>query len=172
MPLRSEPPGELSTTTGSTAGTRVYRPSKLLLAPMWLVIAALLFLGLSMVTIGAGQPLPVSSVTIGAVMLLIALWLGAALATSRLTVTPAGLVSWNFLRRRSVGWAEIQSFSVIPGSSLFSWPSLAIQQDDGSMVTTCVASFAGKKPARVAEELTSLQRELAPAPPADRDRPA
>jgi hypothetical protein len=40
------------------------------------------------------------------------------------------------------------------------------------MVATCVASFAGKKPARVAEELTSLQRELAPAPPADRDRPA
>jgi hypothetical protein len=166
MPLRSEPPGELS------AGKRVYRPSILLLAPMWAVVAAFLLVGLSMVTIGPSQPLPVSSVITGAVVLLIALWLGAAVSASRLTVTPAGLVSWNFLRRRSVGWADIQCFSVIPGSSLFSWPSLAIHPADGPVVATCVASFAGKKPARVAAELTSLQRELAPAPPADGDQPA
>lgn len=169
MPLRSEPLGD-PMTAGRVAGKRVYRPSILLLAPMWVVVAGFLVIGLSMVTIGPGEPLPVSSVSVGAVALLIALWLGAALATSRLTATPARLVSWNFLRRRSVGWAEVQSFSVIPGSSLFSWPSLAIHPEDGSVVATCVASFAGKKPARVAAELTALQRELAPAPPADGDR--
>jgi hypothetical protein len=135
------------------------------------VIAAFLLVGLAMVTIGPSQPEAVYSVIIGAIALLVALWLGAAVATSRLTVTPAGLVSWNFLRRRSVGWAEIRSFSVVPGSSLISWPSLAIFPDDGSVVATCVSSFAGKYPARVAAELTSLQRELTPAPPADRDRP-
>jgi hypothetical protein len=34
-----------------------------------------------------------------------------------------------------------------------------------------LAPIAGKKPARAAAELTSLQRELAPAPPAGGNRP-
>jgi hypothetical protein len=151
---------------GRTAEKRVYRPSRVLIT-IPLVAAVVVFLiGLGLVVGDPDQVGRAPSVAIGAFVMLIATWLGAVWTTSRLIVTPAGLVSWRYLRRRSVGWPEIRSFGVTPGSSLTGWPALYIGLSDGSMLATCVSSFAGRYPARVAEELATLHRELGPTGPA------
>jgi len=145
---------------GRSAGKRVYRPSRVLITVPLLAAAVFFLIGLGLVVADPGQAGRAPSVAIGTFVMLIAIWLGAVWTTSRLIVTPAGLVYWRYLRRRSVGWPEIRSFGVTPGSSLTGWPALYIGLSDGSMQVTCVSSFAGKYPARVASELATLHREL------------
>jgi len=145
---------------GRTAEKWIYRPSRVLITVPLVAAAVFFLIGLGLVVADPGQAGRAPSVAIGAFVMLIAVWLGAVWTTSRLIVTPAGLVYWSYLRRRSVGWPEIRSFGVTPGSSLTGWPALFIELSDGSTRVTCVSSFAGRYPARVANELAVLHREL------------
>jgi hypothetical protein len=141
---------------------KVYRPPFLGRA-LGLVCSAVFFLvGLSMVTIGPSQH-DWAAVVLGALGLLLSLWLVATLATNRLIVTPAGLVHWKNLRRRVVSWAEVQSFGVGMSRGTTRWPTLVIHRNDGSLLVTNLASFTRTYPARIADELTVWQRQLAPA---------
>ena len=145
---------------GRAAEKRVYRPSRVLITVPLLAGAVFFLIGLGLVVADPGQAGRAASVAIGAIVMLVAVWLGAVWTTSRLIVTPAGLVYWSYLRRRSFGWPEIRSFGVTPGSSLTGWPALYIGLGDGSTLVTSVSSFAGRYPARVAGELDTLQHEL------------
>jgi Bacterial PH domain len=140
-----------------------YRPPFVSVALAWIFTGLWLVLGLSMVTIGPSER-DWGGTVIGALMLLVALGLVGHLATSRLTVTPAGVVSRNYLRRKFVSWAEIQSFDVGPSSGRMRYPTVVIRRKDGSPVVTCVASFTRTYPARIADELRDWQRQLEPAP--------
>jgi hypothetical protein len=142
---------------------KVYRASFISIALAWVCLAGFLLVGLSMVTIGPHEHGGVLGVVIGALLLVFSLWAGAVLATNRLIVTPPGLIYWNYLRRKSIGWPEIRSFGVGPGRSRMRWPALVIHLDDGSVTATNLASFTRKYPARIADELDALQRQLAPA---------
>ena len=84
---------------------------------------------------------------------------------ARLTVTPAGLVYQNFLRRKVLSWAEIQSFDVGPSRGMIRWPSLVISRKDGTLLVTSLASYTRTYPTRVAHELTAWQQKLAPFAP-------
>lgn len=55
--------------------------------------------------------------TVGVVLLLIAAFFIRAMATSVLIATPAELIYWDWTRRRSLEWTEVQSFHVGPGRS-------------------------------------------------------
>jgi hypothetical protein len=118
-----------------------------------------------MVTIGPSQRDGTSAVAIGAVIMLFSLWLAAVLLTNRLIVTPASVVLCNYLRRRTVGWAEVLSFGVDESRTVMRYPALVIRRIDGSLLVTNIVSFTMTYPARIADELTSLQRQLAPARP-------
>ena len=118
---------------------------------------------MSMVTIGPSHRGGASAAVVGALVLLLSLGIGAALATNRLIVTPAGLVYSFRLRRRAVSWAEIQSFGVGASRGMLRWPTLVIGRNDRSVLVTNLASFSRTYPARVADELTAWQRQLAPA---------
>ena len=97
----------------SAAVLRVYRPSfPSFYGPGGAAAAGFFLVGLSMVTIGPTQRDGLSAVIIGAVALLFSVWMMLYLATTRLIVTSAGVVHWNNLRKRFIGWAEIQSFGV------------------------------------------------------------
>jgi hypothetical protein len=146
---------------GDSTELKVYRPQFRCIAPAWAGLMIFFFVALSMVTVGSTEPGGVLSVVVGAPVLLLSLWGGAVLATNRLIVTPAGLVYWNNLRRKWIGWPEIRSFGVGPSRSRTQWPTLVIQLEDGSVTVTGLASFTRKYPARVADELGALQRELA-----------
>jgi len=140
----------------------VYRPPFLGIA-LGLACAAIFFIvGLSMVTIGPSQH-DWAAVAFGALVLLVSLWLGATLATNRLIVTPVGLVNCKNLRRRVVSWAEVRSFGVGLTRGSMRWPTLVIHRNDGSQLVTNLASFTRTYPARIADELTAWQRQLAPA---------
>jgi hypothetical protein len=142
---------------------RDYRPPLASVAPGWVFTGLWLFLGLSTVTLGPGKH-DWGGTVLGALVLLSAFWLAAHLATSRLTVTPDGVVSRNYLRRKVVGWAEIESFGVGPSRGRMRYPTVVIHRKDGSLLVTCLASFTRTYPARIADELTAWQRRLAPAP--------
>jgi hypothetical protein len=148
----------------SVAEPRVYRPSFLGIAPAWVGSVAFFVVGLSMVTIGAQRYGGVSSVVVGALALSFSVVLAAVLATNRLIVTSAGLVYWNNLRRRTIGWPEVRSFGVGRGRSATRWPALVFRLNDGSATVTNVTSFTTKYPARVADEIGALQRQHAPLP--------
>ncbi len=148
---------------GDSTELKVYRASLICIAPGWACFAGFLIVGLSMVTVGPDDHGGALSVVVGASVLLMSLWAGAVLATNRLIVTPAGLVYWNYLRRKSIGWPEIRSFGVGPGRSRMRWPALVIRLDDGSATVTNLASFTRTHPARIGDELGALQRELAAA---------
>lgn len=150
---------------GSTAEKRVYRPSRVMTTPLLVIAVAFFLIGSAVAATDPGDAARAPSVAIGVFVMLIAAWLGAVWMTSRLIVTPAGLIHWSYLRRRSVGWPEIRSFGVTPSSPLTSWPSLYLGLCDGSTLVTCVSSFAGRYPARVAAELAALHREVAPVLP-------
>ncbi len=102
---------------------------------------------------------------VGALLLLFPLWVGAVVATNRLVVTPAGLVYSYYLHRRAVSWAEVQSFGVGASRTMMRWPTVVICRNDGSALVTNLASFTRTYPARIADELTAWQRQLAPAAP-------
>jgi hypothetical protein len=144
---------------------KVYRPPFLSLALAWVGAGLFFVVGLSMVTIGPSHRDGASSVVLGALALLLALSIGTVLATNRLTVTSAGLVYRNNLRRRVVSWAEVQSFGVGKSRNRMQWPTLVIRRNGGSLLVTNLASFTRTYPARVAAELTAWQRQLAPAGP-------
>jgi hypothetical protein len=153
---------------GSAAELRVYRVYRARfssIALAWMGCAGFFVVGLSMVTIGPSQHGGVGSVVVGTLVLLLSAWLGSVLATNRLIVTAGGLVYWNYLRRRHIGWPEIRSFGVGPGRSKMQWPCLVIRLDNGSVTVTSLGSFTTTYPARVAGELTALQRELATGSP-------
>jgi len=118
--------------------------------------------GLSTVTVGPSQHDAVGSVVVGTSVVLLSAWLGAVLATNGLTVTEAGLVYRYNLRRRLIRWPEIRSFGVGPSRSRMRWPCLVIQLDNGSVTVNGLSSFTATYPARVASELSAMQRELAP----------
>jgi hypothetical protein len=150
----------------SSAGElRIYRAPFVPLALGWVCCAGFFFVGLSMVTVGPSQHDAVGSVVVGTAVLLLSAWLGAVLATNRLTVTEAGLVYRYNLRRRLIGWPEIRSFGVGPSRSRMRWPCLVIQLDNGSVTVNALSSFTATYPARVASELSAMQRGLAPGLP-------
>ncbi len=145
-----------------TAVPRVYRPSfPSFYGPGVAVAAGFLVVGLSMVTIGPSQRDGVSSVVIGAFVLLLSVWLTLLLATTRLIVTAAGLVHWNYLRKKSIWWDEIRSFGAGPGRSRLRWPAVIIYLSNGSVVATNVVAYTKSYPARIADELTALKCEFA-----------
>jgi hypothetical protein len=144
------------------AELRVYRAQLISVAGGYVGALVFFLIGLSMVAsprLSGG----VSGVVVGAFVLLLSLWLAAVLATNRLIVTPAGLVHWNYLRHRSVGWAEVKSFDVGPSRTPMRWPGLVIRRNDGSVLATNVVAFTRRYPARIADELAAWQRQLAPA---------
>jgi hypothetical protein len=156
---------------GSAAELRVYRAPFPSIGLAWVGCAAFFVLGLSMVTIGPSQHGGVGSVVVGTLALLFSAWFGSVLSTNRLIVTAAGLVYWNNLRRRHIGWPEIRSFGVGPSRSAMRWPCLVIHLDNGSVTVTSLSSFTTTYPACVADELSALRRELAVGSPVGADRP-
>jgi hypothetical protein len=137
---------------------KVYRGSSISIALAWLCLVFFFLLSLSIVTIGPQQRGGLPSVVIGALLLLFCFWQGAVLATNRLIITSAGLVYWNYLRRKSIGWPEIRSFGVGTRRSQMRWPALIIRLDDGSVMVTNLSSFTRTYPAGIADELSALQR--------------
>ena len=96
-------------------------------------------------------------------LLLLAAFGIRAMATSVLIATPAGLVYWwNWTRRRSLDWTEIQSFGVGRGRSRGGWPTVIITLNTGTRIRTEVAANRRSYPARISAELTTLQRQYAP----------
>lgn len=156
---------------GSAAELRVYRSPITSIGLAWVGCAVFFVVGLSMVTIGPSQHGGVGSVVVGALALLFSAWFGLVLATNRLIVTAAGLVYWSNLRRRHIGWPDIRSFGVGPSRSAMRWPCLVIHLGKGSVTVTSLSSFTTTYPARVAVELSALQRELAAGSPPEADRP-
>jgi hypothetical protein len=154
--------------TAANAVPKEYRAPFSCLAPAWLGSVGFFIIGLATVASGPSQRYPALSVAVGGLLLLLSLWLAAVLATNRLIVTSAGLVHCNYLRRRFISWAEIQSFGVGPSRSMSRWPALVIRRNDGSVLVTNVVSFTRKYPARAAEELAAWQRQNATAASGER----
>jgi hypothetical protein len=146
----------------SASEPRVYRAPFVSVALGWAGCVGFFVVGLSMVTIGPSQHDAVGSVVVGTLVLVLSAWLGAVLATNRLTVTEARLFYWYNLRRRLIGWPEIRSFGVGPSRSRMRRPYLVIQLDNGSVTVNSLSPFTATYPARVASELSAMQRELAP----------
>jgi hypothetical protein len=88
-----------------------------------------------------------------------------AIATLVLIATPAGLVYWDWMRRRSAEWAQIRSFRVGAGRSLGGWTAVIITLNTGTRIRPEVAAYRRSYPARIAAELTALQLQYAPPPP-------
>lgn len=153
----------------SVSRPRAYRVPAAMSAIGWMASALGLFLGLSMVTVGSGQPGAVGNVVIGTLVLVFSAWFGSTVATNRLIVTEDGLVHWHNLRRRRIGWAEIRSFGVGPGRTAMRWPCLVVRLDNGWVPVTSLSSFTRRYPARVAGELSVLQRAFATDSPSATD---
>jgi hypothetical protein len=126
-------------------------------------ITALFIVGLTMITIGPSQRGGAAYVVIGVMLLLVSLWFGAITTTNRLIVNAAGLVYWHNLRKSLIGWPEIQSFGVGPSRSAGRYPCPIVYLKEGKITVTSLASFTGKRPARIVGELTAFQRDLRPA---------
>jgi hypothetical protein len=114
----------------------------------------------------------VGGVVIGVLAALFSLWMGAVLATNSLIVTSAGLIHRHNLRRRLIGWPEIESFTVGPGRGRMRWPALIVRLSDGSQVITNVASYTTGYPGRIARELTAVQASSAAAAVTSQDTTA
>jgi hypothetical protein len=145
------------------AQTKIYRPQSVSIILGGAAAATFFVVGLSGVTVGASQHDGAGSVVVGAVAVLFSLCLGVTLATNRLVVTAAGLVYWNNLRRRFIGWPEIRSFGVGPGRSVARYPCPIIYLNVGKVTVTSLASFTAKRPTGIVGQLTAFQRDLAPA---------
>lgn len=76
----------------------------------------------------------VFGVAIGVYVVLVSLWMGALLVTNGLTVTSDGLANRLNLRRRLIGWPEVESFTVGPGGWR-RYPTLIICLTNGSRVS-------------------------------------
>lgn len=150
-------------------GRRVYRAPGIALVPGWIVAAVVFLVGVVTATSSPGNPGKggtigvVLGVAVGVFATLLSVWMGAFLATNMLIVTSAGLIHRRNLRRRLIGWPEIESFTVGPGRGRMGWPTLIVRLNDGSRVFTSVASYTTGYPGRVARELTALQASAATA---------
>jgi hypothetical protein len=137
----------------------------------WVPTLLFFLLGVGIAASSSGDPGKggtigvVFGVATGVFAALVGLWSGALLVTSGLTVTADGLVNRYNLRRRLIGWAEVESFTVGPGRGPMRYPALIIRLTDGSRVLTSVTSVTAKHPSRVARELTALQADAATSAP-------
>jgi hypothetical protein len=148
------------------APRQVFRPSRPTYVVGWVVTTFFALLGLTFVVGGLGGGDWVGPEIAGVTLLLFAALCIRAMATSVLIATPAELVYWwNWTRRRSLDWTEIQSFGVGAGRSLGGWPAVIIILNTGTRIRTEVAANRRSYPARISAELTALQRQYAPAPP-------
>jgi hypothetical protein len=144
---------------------KVYRPKPLSMLFGGLCALGFFIIGLSML-LDERESGGVSSVVIGTLVLLLSLWCAVTLTTSRLIVTPAGLVYSRNLRRRTFGWSQIRSFGVGRSRSPSPWAALIINLDSGRVMVYCVTG-TGRYVARAADELRQLQHTYAPDQAAD-----
>ena len=148
------------------APRQVFRPSPPNYVIGWVLTTFFVLLGLVFVLGGLGGGDWAGPEIMGVVLLLLAAFGIRAMATSVLIATPAELVYWwNWTRRRSLDWTEIQSFGVGAGRSRGGWPTVIITLNTGARIRTEVAAYRRSYPARISAELTALQRQYAPAPP-------
>lgn len=147
------------------APRQVFRPSPPNYVIGWVLTTFFVLLGLVFVLGGLGGGDWFGPEIVGVVLLLLAAFCIRAMATSVLIATPAELVYWNWTRRRSVDWTEIQSFRVGAGRSRGGWPTVIITLNTGTRIRTEVAAYRRSYPARISAELTALQRQYAAAPP-------
>jgi hypothetical protein len=146
---------------------RVYRGPRVVRVLAWMLVLGFFLVGVVTATGSPGDPGKggtigvILGVAVGTAVTLLSLWLGAVLATNSLTVTSAGLISRNNLRRRLIGWPEIESFTVGPGRGRMRYPTLIVCLRDGSKVITSVTSFTAGHPSLVARDLTALQASAA-----------
>jgi hypothetical protein len=143
---------------------RVFRPSPPNYVIGWTLTTIFLLLGLAFVLGGPSSGDWVWPEITGVVLLLLAVFALRAMATSVLIATPAELVYWDWMRRRSVEWSEIRSFRVGRGRSRGGWPAVIITLTTGTRIPTEVAAYRRGYPAGIAAELTALQRQYAPPP--------
>jgi hypothetical protein len=156
------------------AALKVYRISFLSTAMAWVCAAIFFIIGVG-TTAMAAHSYPAMNAVIGTLTILLSLWLAAGVTTNRLIVTPAGLAYRSNLRRRFIGWSEVKSFGV--GRSRTGgftggwvpWPTLVINRNDGSVLDTRLAFFTARHPSRIADELATWHRQLAPSVLADGD---
>jgi hypothetical protein len=159
-------------------GRRVYRASGIAIVPGWICIVVFFLVGVVTATGSPGDPGKggtigvVLGVAVGVLAALFSLWMGAVLATNSLIVTSAGLIHRHNLRRRLIGWPEIESFTVGPGRGRMRWPTLIVRLSDGSQVITDVASYTTGYPGRIARELTAVQASSAAAAVTSQDTTA
>ena len=146
------------------APRQVFRPSPPNYVIGWVLTTVFALLGLVLVVGGLGGGDWVGPEITGIVLLLLAAFCIRAMATSVLIATPAELVYWGWTRRRSVEWTEIRSFRVGPGRNRGGWPAVIITLNTGTWIRTRVAAYRRSYPARIAAELTALQRQYAPPP--------
>ncbi len=138
---------------------RVYRAPRVARVIGWVLALVVFLLGVVMATSSPGDPGKggtigvVFGVAIGVCTVLLSLWMGACLAKDGLIVTPDGLINRRNLRRRLIGWDEVESFTVGPGRGRMRYPTLIICLTDGSRVLTTVTSFTAGLPSQVAREL-------------------
>jgi hypothetical protein len=94
------------------------------------------------------------------------------LATNRLNVTAAaGLIQWNYLRKKSIRWSEIRTFGVCPGRARMRRPAVIMYLSNGSVIVTNVGAYTKNYLARIADEPSALQRELAHCAQNGREQP-
>ena len=128
-------------------GRNVYRAAGSTLVTVWACVVGFFLVGIVTATGSPGDPRKggtagvVLGVATGVLVTLFSLLLEAVMATNSLIATSAGLIHRNNLRSKLIGWPEIESFTVEPGRSRMGWPALIIRLNDGSRVTTNVASF-------------------------------
>jgi hypothetical protein len=147
------------------APRQVFRPSPPNYVVGWVLTTLFVLLGLAFVLEGPGGGDWFGPEIAGVATLLLAAFCIRAMATSVLIATPAGLVYWDWTRRRSVDWTEIQSFRVGAGRSRGGWPAAIITLNTGTRIRTEVAAYRRSYPARISAELLALQRQYAPPPP-------
>jgi hypothetical protein len=143
---------------------RVFRPSPPSYVTGWALTTLFVLFGLVFVLGGLVSGDWAGAEVVGVVLLLIGVFLLRAMATTVLIATPAELVYWDWMRRRSVKWSEIQSFRVGRGRSRGGWPAVIIILNTGTWIRTEVAAYRRRYPAGIAAELTALQRQYAPPP--------
>jgi hypothetical protein len=144
--------------------------------PIWILVVGFFLIGVVTATGSPGHPGKggtigvVFGVAVGVLVALLSLWMGAVLATNSLIVTSAGLIHRHNLRRRLIGWPEIESFTVGPGRGR-KGPVLIVRLSDGSQVITSITSHTGY-PDRIARELTAVQASSAAAAVTSQDTTA
>jgi hypothetical protein len=143
---------------------RIFRPSPPTRVIGWVIVAVFALPG--PIFVGGGlADRAVGADLFGVFLLLLAAFSIRGIATSVLIATPAGLVYWDWMRRRSVEWSEIRHFDVGLGRSRGGWPAVIITLRTGPLIRTEVAAYGHGYLDPIVDELTALQRQYAPPPP-------